>query len=64
MLLKNEYEKGDERYKLLLTENDRDILINLIERKPISENIVSRLLTNHSFFVEQIEKRVNAGRNL
>lgn len=57
MLLKNEYEKGDERYKLLLTENDRDILINLIERKPISENIVSRLLTNHSFFVEQIEKK-------
>ena len=57
MLLKNEYENGDERYKLLLTENDRDILINLIERKPISENIVSRLLTNHSFFVEQIEKK-------
>ncbi|RHL47120.1 DUF262 domain-containing protein [Eubacterium ventriosum] len=56
MLLKNEYENGDERYKLLLTENDRDILINLIERKPISENTVSRLLTNYSFFVEQIEK--------
>ena len=24
MLLKNEYESGDERYKLLLTETDRD----------------------------------------
>ena len=59
MLLKNEYENGDERYKLLLTENDRDILINLIERKPISENTVSRLLTNYSFFVEQIEKNTD-----
>ena len=56
MLLKNEYENGDERYKLLLTENDRDILIRLVEKKPIPENTVSRLLTNHRFFVEQIEK--------
>lgn len=30
MLLKNEYESGDERYKLLLTETDRDILIYLL----------------------------------
>lgn len=56
MLLKNEYESGDERYKLLLTENDREILINLVEKKPIGENTVSRLLTNHKFFGEQIEK--------
>ena len=56
MLLKNEYENGDDRYKMLLTENDRDILIRLVEKKPIPENTVSRLLTNHRFFVEQIEK--------
>ena len=56
MLLKNEYENGDERYKLLLTENDRDILIRLVEKKPIPVNTVSRLLTNYRFFVEQIEK--------
>ena len=56
MLLKNEYESGDERYKLLLTENDRDILIKLVEQKPIADNTVSRLLTNHKFFVEQVEK--------
>lgn len=56
MLLKNEYESGDEKYKLLLTENDRDILIRLVEQKPIADNIVSRLLTNHKFFVGQIEK--------
>ena len=56
MLLKNEYESGDERYKLLLTENDRDVLIRLVEQKPIADNTVSRLLTNYKFFVEQIEK--------
>lgn len=58
MLLKNEYENGDERYKLLLTETDREILINLIEQKPISDGICSRLLTNHKYFAEQIEKKL------
>lgn len=56
MLLKNEYENGDERYKLLLTENDRDILINLVEQKPIADNTVSRLITNYNFYMEKIEK--------
>lgn len=54
MLLKNEYESGDERYKLLLTETDRDILVNLVEDKPIPEDTNSRLLANHKFFCDQI----------
>lgn len=54
MLLKNEYEIGDERYKLLLTETDRDILVKLVEDKPISEETTSRLLANHKFFSDQI----------
>lgn len=54
MLLKNEYESGDERYKLLLTETDRDILVKLVEDKPIPEDINSRLLANHKFFCDQI----------
>lgn len=65
MLLKNEYENGDERYKLLLTENDRDILINLIEQKPIADGTRSRLLVNYDFFAENIEKkRIGTGRNI
>ncbi len=44
MLLKNEYEIGDERYKLLLTETDRDILKCLVEEKPISDDTRSKLL--------------------
>jgi len=54
MLLKNEYEVGDERYKLLLTETDRDILISLVEEKPIAEGIRSRLIENYTFFTGKL----------
>lgn len=54
MLLKNEYESGDERYKLLLTETDRDILIRLVEGKPIPDNARSRLLDNYHYFAGKI----------
>lgn len=54
MLLKNEYESGDERYKLLLTETDRDILMCLVEKKPIPEDTRSKLLANYRFFVGRI----------
>ena len=54
MLLKNEYESGDERYKLLLTETDRDILMRLVEEKPIPDNTRSRLFDNYKFFAGKI----------
>jgi len=54
MLLKNEYEDGDERYKLLLTETDRDILISLVENKQIMDDTRSRLIENYNFFVGKI----------
>lgn len=54
MLLKNEYEDGDERYKLLLTETDRDILISLVEEKPIREGTRSRLIENYNFFANKL----------
>lgn len=54
MLLKNEYESGDERYKLLLTETDRDILMRLVEEKPIPEDTRSRLLDNYKLFAGKI----------
>ena len=56
MLLKNAYEMGDDQYKLLLTETDRDILIALIDRKPLMPNVESRILKNLKFFSDQIEK--------
>ena len=54
MLLKNEYESGDERYKLLLTETDRDILMRLVEEKPIPDDTRSKLLDNYHFFAGKI----------
>lgn len=57
MLLKNEYENNDEQYKLLLTETDRDVLISLVEKKPISDNTRSRLIDNYNFFAEKIASK-------
>lgn len=57
MLLKNEYEVGDERYKLLLTETDRDILIRLVESKTIPDGTKSRLIDNYKFFSGKIADR-------
>ncbi len=57
MLLKNEYESGDERYKLLLTETDRDIIISLVEEKPIAEGTRSRLIENYKFFTGKLANK-------
>lgn len=55
-LLLNQYEMGNERYKLLLTQSDRDALIKKIEDSPIPETLKSRILDNYGFFVGQIAK--------
>lgn len=57
MLLKNEYESGEERYKLLLTETDRDILIHLVDDKLYSDDVRSRLLDNYRFFFGKISDK-------
>lgn len=54
MLLKNECEVGDKRYKLLLTETDRELLKSLVEKKPISDPGLSRILSNYNFFAGKI----------
>lgn len=56
MLLKNEYEKDDERYKLLLTETDREILTALVEKKPFSQEKISHIITNYNYFADKIAK--------
>lgn len=54
MLLKNEYEDGDDRYKLLLTETDRELLICLVEKKPLNDHRSSRILISYKFFADKI----------
>ena len=53
-LLLNQYEIGDGKYKLLLTQSDREALIKKIESAPIPETLKSRVLDNYNFFTLQI----------
>jgi uncharacterized protein with ParB-like and HNH nuclease domain/predicted transport protein len=55
-LLLNQYETGNDKYKLLLTQSDRDMLIKKIEHVPTSETSKSRVLDNYAFFSEQIAR--------
>ena len=55
-LLLNQYETGNAKYKLLLTQSDRDALIKKIEDAPISDTLKSRVLDNYGFFSGQIGK--------
>lgn len=54
-LLSNNDEEGDDRYKLILTETDRDTLFSLIQRKPQKPNPSTRILSNYQFFVDKIK---------
>lgn len=54
--LTNQYESGEQKYKLLLTEEDKDVLISLVESKPIAEGTKSKLLNAYEFFKSQIAK--------
>lgn len=55
-LLLNQYETGNAKYKLLLTQSDRDALIKKIERAPVPDTLKSRILDNYGFFAGQIAK--------
>lgn len=54
MLLKNVGQKGDNRYKMILTESDKDTLIKLIDRLPLSINEDSNIYLNYLYFKQQI----------
>lgn len=49
-LLLNQYETGNAKYKLLLTQSDRDVLIKKVEGAPIPGTLKSRVLDNYDFF--------------
>ncbi|MEG2185100.1 MAG: DUF262 and DUF1524 domain-containing protein [Cloacibacillus sp.] len=55
-LLLNKYETGNAKYKLLLTQSDKEILINKLEGAPLSINSKSRVIDNYAFFAGQIAK--------
>lgn len=55
MCLKNTYQQGDDRYKMLLTQSDRQTLIQLIESVPYDQIVSKRLIMNYNFFAEKIK---------
>lgn len=52
----NQYECGDAKYKLLLTQSDKSFLVMQIDSIPIPDDHVSRIHNNYLFFYKKIEK--------
>lgn len=57
MCIQNDYAYGEDKYKMLLTQKDKDVLIKLIDRAPIDESKRSKLLDNYNFFVDKIKTK-------
>lgn len=55
-LLLNQYEKGSAKYKLFLTQSDRDALVKKIDGAPVPTSLKSRVIDNYDFFSGQITK--------
>lgn len=52
----NAEEEGDDRYKLLLTQGDRETFIRIIEERELPKEPSKRILENFEFFEAQIRK--------
>jgi len=57
MFLENEDESGEDQYKLLLTEADKETFISLVENRPLPEQYSIHIKENYDYFVKQIESR-------
>lgn len=53
----NSDESGEEKYKLILTQSDKDTLINLLEGNDLKESYSLNIKNNYRFFENQIEKK-------
>lgn len=53
--LLNSEEDGDLRYKLLLTQTDRDTLIRIVDQKPLSAVLSLRMKENFDFFGQRLK---------
>ncbi len=54
LYLTNRHGKGDLRYKLVLTQSDREVLSRLVEDQPLPSSASPRVVENYQFFVERI----------
>ena len=54
MVLKNPSRTGDDAYKMLLTDTDREIMIKLVDGIKIKEDETSLIYTNYLFFKQKV----------
>lgn len=52
----NNEEEGNDRYKLLLTQSDRETFIRLIESRELPDEASKRVIENYQYFESQIQK--------
>lgn len=55
--LTNRYESGEDVYKLILTQNDKHNLIDIIEGKESDKVISNRIRENYQYFVDQLHQK-------
>ena len=53
----NKEEEGDARYKLMLTQSDKETFIRLIEERELPARQSQRIVENYEYFANQIRKR-------
>ena len=54
--LLNPLERGQRRYKLVLTQTDKETLLALVDQKPLPQDHSSRLHKNFEFFEERVKE--------
>lgn len=58
LILKNPSRKGDDAYKMLLTDTDRVVMVKLVDGMKVGENEDSPIYTNYLFFRQKVAEGV------
>ena len=58
MVLKNPNRKGDDAYKMLLTDSDKEMMIKLIDKMKIDEDESSKIYKNYLYFKQKVAEGV------
>ena len=58
MVLKNPKRKGEDAYKMLLTDTDKEVMIKLVDGMKISENEDSQIYTNYLYFKRKVAEGI------
>ena len=54
--LLNSNEEGERRFKLILTQSDKDTYLSLLENVPLPENYSARIQENYEYFLDKLQE--------